>query len=99
MTKRVKFPITVLHGDEPDPVDTSKPGFWDDLLGIQSGLGLIDYSQFKDIVRATINCGDDYAAAAWAQFYGNRLNYAMSRHPEEQGYAMINLAAKLAKND
>jgi hypothetical protein len=80
-----------------DRIDTSEPGFWDDLKAIYRGLGMIDYPQFKAIINATINCGSDYAAAAWAQFYGDRLNYVMSRSPEKQGYALLNLAIQLWK--
>lgn len=78
-------------------VDTRRPGWWDDLKAIQRGLGRINYVMFKKIVRETISVGDDYAIAAWCQFHGDRINYVMSRHPEEQGYALINLACKLSK--
>jgi len=81
----------------PPRIDTAEPGFWKDLKAIHNGLGLIDYEQFKRIIRYTINCGDDYAAAKWSEFHGDRLNYCLSRHPEEQGYALVNMAVQMAK--
>jgi len=83
--------------DMPPKINVDKPISWEGLKHIHSALGLIDYEQFKRIIRATINCGDDYAAARWGEFHGDRLNYCLSRSPEEQGYAMVNLALYLAK--
>jgi hypothetical protein len=78
-------------------IDTSEPVSWKDIKAIHNGLGLIDYEHFKRIIAVTIECRDDYAAAAWAQFHGDRLNYCLSRNPEKQGYALINLAIELVR--
>jgi hypothetical protein len=85
------YPLEIQESD----ICTERPLVWSTIEFVHHGLALIDYPQFKAVIRATINCGDDYAAAAWAQFHGDRLNYAMSRHPVEQGYALINLAYRL----
>lgn len=76
-------------------VDDSRPITWGTFVAVQRGLARISYEQFKTIIAATISCGDDYAAAAWSEFHGDRINYCMSRHPEEQGYALVNLAYQL----
>jgi hypothetical protein len=95
-TRRIAAGLPHLPAEKTVRMDTSEPSFWKDLQTIYRGLGKIDYEQFKLTVKHTINCGDDYAAAAWAQFYGDRLNYCLSRNPEKQGYALINLALQLA---
>ena len=70
---------------------------WGTFKAVRRGLGLIDYYQFKRIVCYVIGCGDDYVAASWSEFDRNRLDYCISRDPEEQGYALINLAYQLNK--